>query len=280
MRKTLLKWLLLTTLFAYVACVTVWAHGEAAKHSCKGIDVQIALTSSADSVTIHGVKEELKRFPKKIIGIPVTRVNTLEIEEYLSGFSNFERVECSLSTDGMLNVSVVPMIPEIRVFDGNSSYYINKDGKKIDSKANFFVDVPVVCGRFTEKFPPSSVLPVTRFVQNDPVLRQLVGMVEAKDDDNIILVPRIHGHVVNFGDTLRLGDKRRALLTFYRKVIPYRGWQEYDTISVKFKNQVVATRRNKDRNLHSLPYEEEVDLEEATLPDTPAPSRENTGNAG
>lgn len=265
MRKTITKWLILTALFTYITAITIWAHGEASRHACQGIDVTIASTHRVDSVTIHGVKYELSKFSKKIEGTQLERINTKEIENYLRQLSNFENVECTLTTDGMLAVSVVPMIPEIRVFDKDKSYYINKDGKLIESKANFFVDVPVVCGNFSETFPAKSLLPVTRFIQNDPTLRQLVGMVEARNADNIILVPRIHGHVINLGDTTRLGEKRRALMTFYRKVIPYKGWEEYDTISVKFKGQIVATRRHKAPTVHGEAYEEEFDPDESTL---------------
>jgi len=266
MRKTLLKWLLLIFLIVYITGVTIWANGEAMLHTCKGFEVSIKSATSADSVTERGVYEELLRYPKKITGVPLEKLNTLEIKRYLSRLSNFEDVECTLTTDNKLKVTIVPMIPEIRVFDGPDSYYINKDGKRIESKASFFVNVPVVKGKFTKSFPPRHILPVTRFVQNDPVLRQLVGMTDVRDADNIILVPRIHGHVINFGDTSRLEEKRKALITFYRKVMPYKGWEEYDTISVKFRGQIVASRRDKTPNVHGLRYDEEEDLEEATLP--------------
>ncbi len=267
MRKTILKWLILTSLIAYVTAVTVWANEEAKRHTCQGIEVSILTATSADSITINGVREELKRFPKRIEGIPLNIIDTREIEDYLSGFSNFEDVECALTNKGYLSVAVRPMIPEIRVFDRDSSYYINKDGKRIESKANFFVDVPVVSGNFTPAFTPKMILPVSRFVQNDPLLSKLVGMIEARDADNIILVPRIRGHVINFGDTNRLQEKKLALLTVYRKVIPYKGWEAYDTISVKFRGQVVATRSDKSPWMHGVDYEEDDDPEESTLPD-------------
>lgn len=274
-----MKWLLLVFLFAYVTAVTVWAHGEALRHACKGFEVEIKSVSKADSVTERGVTEELMKYPRKIKGVPMAAVNTLDLERYLSKMSNFEDVECTLTTDGFLRVTIVPMVPEIRVFDGPDSYYINKDGKRIESKASFFVDVPVVKGTFTTSFTPRDVLPVTRFVQNDPVLRQLVAMTEARDADNIILVPRIHGHVVNFGDTTRLEEKRKALLAFYRKVMPYKGWWEYDTLSLKFRGQIVASRRDKTPSVHGLQYEEEEDLEEATLPvDLPEKTASGNGN--
>lgn len=267
MRKTIFKWLILTSLLAYITSITIWAREEAAKLTCTGIEVNISSAGKADSVTINGVRQEFAKFPKKILGTPVPKLNTRDIEHYLSAYSNFEDVECSLSTTGKLKVEIIPMIPELRVFDGSSSYYINKDGKRIESKPNFFVDVPVVVGNFTTSFTPRSILSVSRFIQNDPVLRHLVGMIEVKDADNIILVPRIHGHVINLGDTTDLPNKRQAILTMYRKVMPYKGWDTYDTISVKFKRQIVATRRNKTLNLHSLPVEEDVDPEEATLPE-------------
>lgn len=272
MRKTILKWILLIFLLAYVAAVTVWANGEAARHTCRGYDIEIAGIKSADSVTIHGVREELAAYPGKVKGALIPDVDARSVEKFLSGMSNFEDVECWLTTDGLMKVAVTPMIPELRVFENGKSYYINKDGKTIESKARFFVDVPVATGNFTEDFPPVSILPLTRFINKDKALSKLIGMVEARDADNIILIPRILGHVVNFGDTSRLKEKRDALLTFYRKVIPYKGWEEYDTISLKFKGQIVASRRIKQRAAHSVDFAEDSDMEEATLPDEAVPS--------
>ena len=159
------------------------------------------------------------------------------------------------------------MVPELRIFEDSVSYYINKEGKKMASKASFFVDVPVVSGHFNGNFQAKDLLPVTRFIASDKTLNSLVGMVCADSPDNIILVPRIHGHVINFGDTTRLKEKRDALLAIYKKVIPHKGWEEYDTISVKYRGQVVATRRNKGSLTPQVVEYDETDMEEATLPE-------------
>ena len=266
-RATILKWLLLTAILSYMAWITVWAHGEAARNRCVGIDVRIASASSADSITRRGVLDELSRYPRPIVGAQVNTINTAEIRRYLSSFSNFESVECVITPGGELRVNIVPMIPEIRVFGSDGSYYVNKDGKRIDSNAEFYVDVPVVRGNFNERFTAASILPLIRFVNNDSTLKNLVSMIEARDAHNLILVPRIHGHVINFGDINRLAEKRDMLLEMYRRVMPYKGWDEYDTISVKFKGQIVATRRDKTPKSHGEIYEEDTDPEEATLPE-------------
>lgn len=275
MGRTIIKWLILTSLFAYITFATIWAHGEAKRHGCNGIEVTIVSGMIADTITGKGVMYELSRYPEQIIGRPIETINTLEIEHYLSSFSNFEDVNCVFHTDGKLGVTVTPMVPALRVFDNGKSYYINKDGKIIESNANFFVDVPIVTGSFTETFTPKDILPVSRFIMADKVLNKLVGMIEAKDPHNIILVPRIRGHVVNFGDTTCLEEKRRALLTMYRKVMPFKGWEEYDTISVKFKGQIVATRKQKRRQDYGRDYGDDIALEEATLPQVAPISLEN-----
>lgn len=269
MRKTLIKWLLLTLLIAYSAAVTVWAHGEAAKLSCKGITVNILEGASADSVTRQGIIAELSRMNYKIVGTPLQQLDSYKIEKFLSSFSNFESVYCAITSEGMLEITIQPMVPELRVFTPTESYYINKEGKKIPSNAHFFVDTPVATGDFNQTFTPKDVLPISRFVNNDAEMHDLVSMIVARDANNIFLVPRIAGHIINFGDTTRLLEKKRALFTMYHKVIPYKGWEEYDTISVKFKGQIVATRRNKTLPDHGALVDEEEDPEEATLPDDP-----------
>lgn len=267
MWKTILGWSILVVLVAYVIFAAIWARAEAAKNCCKGIDVEIVEGHTADSVSHKGVLAEIGRYPHKIVGSQIPTINTRELEQYLRAFPQFEDVSCSFTTSGHLKVKVTPMVPELRVFEDSTSYYINKDGKKMASKASFYVDVPVVSGKFDSQFTPAKVLPVTRFVSADPILSRLVGMVYAEDADNIILIPRIQGHVINFGDTTRLPEKKKALIALYKKVLPYKGWEEYDTISVKFKGQVVATRRHKgDQTPQKVEYNE-TDMEEATLPE-------------
>ena len=71
------------------------------------------------------------------------------------------------------------------------------------------------------------------------------------------------------------------MLRFYREVLPVKGWNYYDTISVKWRGRVVATRREKkaveyepltetDASLNDI-VADEVML--ATAPDDPEAER-------
>lgn len=266
-RNTILKWICLVLLAGYATWATVWAHGEASRHVCNEIEVRVDATGPVEKIVRRGVMQELASYPGRIKGLPIDQLDTRRISTYLNRLNMFESVNCMVSASGRLCIDVVPMVPVMRVFSGDKSYYINKDGKRIDSNAEFFSDVPVVTGNFKGNFRPIDVLPLVRFVTRDPVMRDLTAMISAQDSRNLFIVPRITGHVVNFGDTTRLEEKRDALQLFYRRVMPYKGWENYDTISVKFRNQIVATRRDKGRLNVAEEELEEVDLEEATLPE-------------
>ncbi|MCM1290491.1 MAG: hypothetical protein NC201_03250 [Prevotella sp.] len=265
MWKTVSKWLILTILTAYIVLAASWSCSQAKAGKCSGIEVAITSTAQVDTITSRGVIKELAKYDSHIIGKNISELKTSAIEKYLNSLRNFEDVQCVITSQGKLRIYVTPMVPELRVFDGNRSYYINKEGKQIIAKADFFADVPVVSGHFTKEFPAKDILPVARFVENDPVLRELVTMIEAHDKNNIILIPRIKGHVINIGDTTNLSYKKQNIITAYKKILPYRGWETYDTISVKYHGQIVATRRDKTPLFRTTTIVDETDPEEATL---------------
>ena len=276
MIRTLVKWLILLALIASAVVLTVWAGQQADAALCKGVEVEVVGGDPRSvSTTQRGVYNEVLRFDSHLLRKRASSINTLALQTHLSRISNFESVHRMMTSKGKLRITVVPMIPELRVFDGDDSYYVNKDGNRIKADARFYADVPVARGHFTDRFPATSILPVVRFVRSDSALRNIVAMFEAHSPSDIMLIPRIAGHVVNFGDTLDLDRKRRALMAFYRKVMPYKGWETYDTVSVKFRGQIVASRRDKGLPQHSGVAEEEVDLEEAALAAHAAPEAES-----
>ncbi len=268
MWKTIIKVLICVLLIGYVSVAFALARLENSTRTCAGIDLRIDGSSIPDSVMRQGVSSQLKKYNHKIKGEKIGNINLQQIEDYLGKFSNFESVECSFNPDSRLRITITPIKPEVRVFaaDG-SSFYINRYGKRIDADAEFYIDVPVLLTSKTGNEHLAAALPVIRYVNSDSELKSLIAAYKVDGPHDVILIPRIHGHVVNFGDSTRLNEKRSAILAAYRQIMPVKGWNMYDTISVKFKNQIVATRRNKMISNHGMVEDEGEDLEEATLPE-------------
>ena len=266
MIKLILKWLILLALLSYIAIASMWAIDYAEQQTLDDIVINIDKNSPTKFVTKEGVVQKLGKTADKIKHTPIAELNIEKLERQLSQDNSFENVECYITSDNKLQIDIVPMIPEIRVFspDGKS-YYINKDGKRIDTGNEFFMDVPVVTGNFDQKFPAKNILPVTRHIAADDYLKNLITMIEGKSATNILLYPCIKGQVINIGDTTELTKKFDNLTLFYRKVMNHKGWETYDTISVKFRNQIVATRRDKSKKIHSIEVDDSVNIDEQSL---------------
>lgn len=238
-----MKWCLLTGLLCYVTFMAAWATDASQARRCRGLRIEV---SNADPVLekmiSHGVADNVYRITP-VRNIPISAIDIAALEKHVNAITNIDYAECGIDAQGYLVVRVGALKPEMRVFtpDGRS-YYVNKAGKRMEATPEFFTPVPVVYGTFTQYFPETALLPVIEMLRTDSLMHNLVTMVEVRSPDDIILVPRINGHVINIGNTSNLPRKVKYLEAFYRKVMPYKGWQTYDTISVKFAGRVVATR--------------------------------------
>ena len=97
------------------------------------------------------------------------------------------------------------------------------------------------------------------YIEGNPVLRDLVSSIEVSDSNNIFIIPNIAGHVVNMGTADGYESKFAKLLRMYREVLPVKGWDMYDTISVKWDHQIVAKKRRGGSRLNVAEYLPEED---------------------
>lgn len=223
----------------------LWARDKGRDEVCTEVEVLVVNEDSTHFVTPAGVIEELERKHIVVKGKPVWQINVENIEKLLGESQYIEDVECMFENGGRLKIEVSQIVPVMRVFDGDQSYYVNKDGKRMTAVSTFHADVPIVEGHFTSSYSPLRLLPMIKHVEQDSSLRALVTMYYMRDSNNIFIVPSIKGHVVNMGNCEGYEGKFKKLQLFYNKVMPVKGWMHYDTISVKWDYQVVATKRDK-----------------------------------
>ena len=223
----------------------LWARGKSHSEICNAVDVVVLNDDSTAFVTPQGVLSDLKGQGVKVVGKRMSEINASDIEEALLLSPYLEKADVVKCQDGRLLITVSQLLPVLRVFDGDNSYYVNRVGKRMEATANYHCDAPVVRGHFTRQYPVTRLLPLIDYVEQDSLLRSLVTMYSVQDTNNIIIVPAMSGHVVNIGNASGFENKFAKLKLFYKEVMPKRGWNTFDTISVKWNHQIVATRRVK-----------------------------------
>lgn len=263
---------------AYIVAATVYGRRAMSERLCKGVLITVHDTAQMKFVTPLELAAELGRVREKALVTPVEEFNLDSLERMLRSFDKIEKVTVNMLTNDKLHIDVWPMQPVARIFDPfGASYYINREGKRIVADARYFLDVPVVAGDFSAITRPATyVIPLIDFIEADTLWKHMISMVKMDARNDLILVPAIRGHVINIGDTLDLRDKFDRLRRVYTEVLPVKGWNFYDTITVKWRGQVVATRRLKqlpDPVYADDENEEQVDISTMMAGDNIAPGQ-------
>lgn len=248
---------------------------------CRGIRIAVNDSTSLRFVTSAELGKELGTLPATIKGQRLSDIRTDSIEHFLNSIDKIERATVVKLTDGYVLVTVDPMHPVARVFDVNESYYINRDGKRISADARYHVDVPVIQGNFAKgDITPSDVLPLVDYINGDSLWNSLISMIKIDSPSDVLVIPIIRGQVINLGEPNDFANKFSKLKRMYQEVLPVKGWEYYDTLSVKWKGQVVATRRNKklpESRLITEDGEEQVDVNTMLAADGVAPGQSIAG---
>jgi len=266
-KRKILYLLGIALMLAIIIVAGLWSNYQAGEAVCENVEVNIENSDSSVFVTRENIMQELSRLDIAPIGKKFSQINTKQIEQALNQSEYLENVECVIADNRTLQIRATQLIPVMRVFDGQYSYYVNRKGKRMSATAQYHTDVPVVKGHFNVKFTPERLLPLLQYVEADEMLNSLVSMYSVRDSNNVFIIPCILGHVVNIGSPDDLDNKFAKLREFYTKVMPQKGWLYYDTISLKFQHQIVATRRVKkvESNFDWASLSDEADADIETM---------------
>lgn len=249
---------LAVALLGYVVVSLAFTGTLSATRTCRGIRIIVVDSMSRGFVTGAQLQDDLGELYTSAKGTPLSQLKLKAIEQRLESNERIESAEAVCRTNDSVYVTVHPLIPVARVFDRNGSYYINRSGKRFEADARYTMDVPVVRGNFLDTgMDPLDVLPLVDYIEGSRDWRDIFSMIEVENANNIYLIPDIRGQVVSFGTVDDIPAKFDHLRRFYHEVLPHKGWNYYDTISVKWHGQIVATRATKKAAADLLVVEDE-----------------------
>ena len=85
---------------------------------------------------------------------------------------------------------------------------------------------------------------ISAFITKDSVLASLIHQINITAEKEIELYPSIGNHKIIFGEATDFEEKFNKLKLFYTEGLNKTdGWNKYSTINIKYKNQVVCTKK-------------------------------------
>ena len=218
--------------------------------SCQNIQIDY------ESETVIRVdKDELIRLvtaaDTKILGKRLDQINAERIEEAVKKHDAILEAEVykvvattdSSSFKGVLGVKVKHRVPVVRIMSNSGSYYLDEFGGKIPISRNYTANVLVSTGTFDEKYAKEKLLPCVLHIENDEFWEAQIEQVHVENNGDVILTPLVGDHIIELGKLDNYEEKLRNMKAFYKKVLANDNWNKYKSVSLKYKNQVVAKRR-------------------------------------
>ena len=169
------------------------------------------------------------------------RVNLKSIEQTINKHNLIENSEVFLSVDGKLKTVIKQKTPIARVFNKNTSFYIDYKGGKMPLSSNFTARVPLVYGDFNNRYDKDFVELLQEIYNDDFLKKNIIGM-KILPDGSVIMKNRDYSYDIIFGRTIYMEKKFNNYKAFFQKAVQDTLINSYKKINLKFTKQVVCTK--------------------------------------
>lgn len=240
--KIAIKLLLLAGLVIYLVFAFVSFTQQGDNSTCRYVNFTIADSSHAGFITRDEADRLLRESGLYPIGQRMDQIDMLGIEKALRKNTFIDSVSCYKSPNGTINVLIQQRLPLLRIMaDNGDQYYLDSKGNQM-SPQNYVADIVVATGKITRQFARKQLIPIGKFLRDDPFWNNQIEQIQVQDNGHLQLVPRVGNHLIDFGTPDSISRKFRNLYAFYEKVLPEVGWNKYSVISVEHISQIVGRK--------------------------------------
>jgi cell division protein FtsQ len=175
--------------------------------------------------------------------IPSLGKETLDLnkmEKRLLENPMIKNAEVYITVDGVLGANVIQRRPIARV-EGIPNFYLDEDGKKMPLSTVHSARVPIVTGISGNQF--AEVAELVKKITNDEFMEKYVIGLDVMPDGDLFLRIRKNEFKVLFGKSKNIETKFQKFKAFYKLTKKDSLLDTYSLINLKFKDQVVATKK-------------------------------------
>ncbi|MCK4408307.1 MAG: hypothetical protein KAV44_11570, partial [Bacteroidales bacterium] len=158
-------------------------------------------------------------------------------------------------------IDVVQRKPVVRVITkSNQNFYIDVNGVLMPLNKNHVARVLIASGNIGNSLLPPAKLKLqtdsldqnqvlfkiyslAKFINNNKFLNAQIEQIYINKENCIELIPKVGKHLIIFGDIDNMEEKFENLIAFYKNGLSKVGWDKYKKINLKYKNQVVCTKK-------------------------------------
>ncbi len=210
---------------------------------CSGIQVAVLDTLDRHFVDSKDITQILKSAGINPVGKKYKDINSDLIEKKLEENKLIKNAEAYKTTSGILKIEVYQKIPLMRIFSTNGNYFIDNEGGFMPNVGGISAYLPVASGMIEKDFAMKELYKFALFLQKNKFWDAQIEQIYVYPNKEIELIPRVGDHRILLGRMDNFEEKLNNLKLLYEKGLGETGWNRYAVINLKYKNQIVCTKK-------------------------------------
>jgi cell division protein FtsQ len=243
-----------------------FATGKEKNVVAENLYVSVNNTEVNTFIDEEDVKEFFKDRNDSILHTSLKNIDVNGLEKALNSHPAVENADIAVDVNGDVTIDVKQRTPLVRVMNmDGESYYIDDKSKLMPLSDKYTARVLIATGYIIEPFASryqfsvndiakhevfskvsvlDDIYNISAFIAKDSVLASLIHQINVTPDKELELYPSIGNHKIIFGEAKDFQEKFDKLKLFYTDGLNKTdGWNKYSTINIKYKNQVVCTKK-------------------------------------
>ncbi len=184
-----------------------------------------------------------------IIGNSFDELNLKAIEQRVNHEPFIKDVQIYKDLKGNMLVHAELRRPYARVLSNKKQEYIAMDGTFLPVSSNYTTRAIILSGKYFDKNEETSLLSteegeliyeMLNFIYNDKFWKAQIAQIAIDEDLNMVMYPQVTKQKIEFGTPENYRAKFKKLKIFYKRILPQKGWNSYERVNLKYKDQIIA----------------------------------------
>lgn len=189
------------------------------------------------------VDEIISKESTDISKLTLSEINVKEIEDIVGRNPYIDSVQVNKDVKGTIYLDINPYIPIARIKSNKGEFYLSSKGTKMPLSKLNSATVILVKGDVSEN-EYDELSKFIAIINEDKLLKNHIIGIEKVGKKSFNLIVNRGNFYIELGTLNNFEKKLKNLKLFYEQYIDFVGTEDYEKLSLKFMNQVVATKKN------------------------------------
>lgn len=218
--------------------------------TCRGIVVNIDNQFENYFVNEKDVVNLLTSGGKMIVGARMNELELRQIESRLENHKFIQNAEAYKDLKGNLIINIDQSRPVARIMGKKMpDRYISARGKVLPTSRSFTTRVMLITGpwpdnpqlhNMNDTETGQALMNLIRHINDTPFWKSQIAEMYINKHGEVTFYTQVSKQRVEFGKAENIENKFRKLKIFYKKILPAKGWNNYEKVSIKYNNQIVC----------------------------------------